>query len=91
MQAYQNCREAVDNNANRVNAALVECLIEHSSVQRQARSFRTAAAFVVMRILYHLQCIKLSLDEIHASLVKGSKGPASNSKLVALQDEGKRN
>lgn len=69
-QAYESCRAAVDSNANRVNVALVDCLGEHSAVHREARLTRMAAAFVVMRLLYHLQSVKFRFDEIHTALLK---------------------
>lgn len=89
LQAYESCRTAVDTDARRVTVALVECLGEHCAAHRDAQAARTASAFVIMRLLYHLQSIKFSLDEVHAALLEGSKGVQSDCKLAALCHLGK--
>lgn len=87
-QAYESCSIVVDSNAQRVTEALVECLGEHCTAHRQASASRRASAFVLMSLLYHLQSMKLSLDEIHAASNEGSKG--THCKLVALRHLGRR-
>ncbi|CDJ34220.1 uncharacterized protein EMH_0019280 [Eimeria mitis] len=72
-QAYEDCSSSADINAQRVIDALLECLGEHCAERHLSSAARTASAFVVMKVLYHLQSVKLSLDEVHAAAVEGSK------------------
>ncbi|CDI76179.1 hypothetical protein, conserved [Eimeria praecox] len=73
-QAYDDCSLAVDISAQRVIVALLECLGKQHTEHRLSSAARTASAFVIMKMLYHLQSIKFSLDEVHAAAVEGSKG-----------------
>ena len=74
VQAFEDCSLAVDACAQRVIVALIECLGEQCGERRLSSAARTASAFVIMKMLYHLQSMKFSLDEVHAAAVEGLKG-----------------
>lgn len=83
-QAYEDCSSAVDNSAQRIVVALLNCLGEKCTEPRLSSAARTASAFVIMKILYHLQGIRFSLDEVHAAAVEVSKGTSCGLKSFAL-------
>lgn len=72
-QTFESLRPAVESSGNRVTVALVECLGEHCAAYPEARPARIAAAFVVMKFLYHLRSIEFSLEEIHLALKNRNK------------------
>ncbi|XP_026193722.1 uncharacterized protein LOC34623461 [Cyclospora cayetanensis] len=72
--AYESCLMAVDNNAHQVTVALVACLGEHCTAHPDSLASRTASAFVIMRLMYHLQSIKSSLNAVHEAAIKGPQG-----------------
>ncbi|KAL8449802.1 hypothetical protein Emed_002765 [Eimeria media] len=89
-QAYETCRASVEKNASQVTTALAECLGWHHSNHREGEAARTASAFVVMRLLYHLQSISFSLDEVHAALQEEAPKVAHCCELASLRNLGRR-
>ncbi|KAL8437237.1 hypothetical protein Efla_006730 [Eimeria flavescens] len=91
-QAFESCRAAADRNASEIKVALAECLCQHRGLHAEARAARMASAFVVMRLLYHLQSVTFSLDEVHAALTgEADGGSPACPQSVALRNlcEGK--
>ncbi|KAL8433128.1 hypothetical protein ACSSS7_004105 [Eimeria intestinalis] len=89
-QAYETSRASVEKKATQVTTALAECLGRHHSIHREAESARIATAFVVMRLLYHLQSISCSLDDIHAALHGPAPSDAQSCELMSLRHLGRR-
>ncbi|KAL8271933.1 hypothetical protein Esti_004057 [Eimeria stiedai] len=89
-QAYETCRASVEKIAIQVKTALAECLGRHHSTHREAQAARIASAFVVMRLLYHLQSISFNLDEIHAVLHEEARSGAPCCQLISLRHISRR-